>query len=147
MAVLKVIQELLSTPSILVGLMALIGLCLQKKPVEDVVKGTIKTIVGFLVLSAGSSFLQTGSLNDFGTLFNFAFNVQGVVPNNEAIVTSGLVKYAGPTALIMCFGMLANIIMARFSRWNYIFLTGHHTLYMACLIAVVLSVGGLTGSV
>ena len=54
MAVLKVIQELLSTPSILVGLMALIGLCLQKKPVEDVVKGTIKTIVGFLVLSAGS---------------------------------------------------------------------------------------------
>ena len=40
MAVLKVIQELLSTPSILVGLMALIGLCLQKKPVEDVVKGT-----------------------------------------------------------------------------------------------------------
>lgn len=101
MAVLKVIQELLSTPSILVGLMALIGLCLQKKPVEDVVKGTIKTIVGFLVLSAGSSFLQTGSLNDFGTLFNFAFNVQGVVPNNEAIVTAGLVDYAGPTALIM----------------------------------------------
>lgn len=146
MAVLKVIQELLSTPSILVGLMALIGLCLQKKPVEDVVKGTIKTIVGFLVLSAGSSFLQTGSLNDFGTLFNFAFNVQGVVPNNEAIVTSGLVEYAGPTALIMCFGMLANIVMARFSRWNYIFLTGHHTLYMACLIAVVLSVGGLTGA-
>ena len=96
MAVLKVIQELLSTPSILVGLMALIGLCLQKKPIEDVVKGTIKTIVGFLVLSAGSSFLQTGSLNDFGTLFNFAFNVQGVVPNNEAIVTSGLVEYAGP---------------------------------------------------
>lgn len=146
MAVLKVIQELLSTPSILVGLMALIGLCLQKKPVEDVVKGTIKTIVGFLVLSAGSSFLQTGSLNDFGTLFNFAFNVQGVVPNNEAIVTAGLVEYAGPTALIMCFGMLANIVMARFSRWNYIFLTGHHTLYMACLIAVVLSVGGLTGA-
>ena len=58
MAVLKVIQELLSTPSILVGLMALIGLCLQKKPIEDVVKGTIKTIVGFLVLSAGSSFLH-----------------------------------------------------------------------------------------
>lgn len=145
MAVLEVLQEILSTPSILVGLVALLGLILQKKPIEDVVKGTIKTIVGFLVLSAGSAFLQSGSLNDFGTLFNFAFNVEGVVPNNEAIVTAGLVEYAGPTALIMCFGMLANIIMARFSRWNYIFLTGHHTLYMACLIAVVLSVGGLSG--
>ena len=145
MAVLKILQELLSTPSILVGIMAMVGLILQKKPVEDVIKGTIKTIVGFLVLSAGSAFLQSGSLNDFGTLFNFAFNVSGVVPNNEAIVTAGLVDYAGPTALIMCFGMLANILMARFSRWNYIFLTGHHTLYMACLIAVVLSVGGLSG--
>lgn len=146
MAVLEVLQEILSTPSILVGIVALIGLILQKKPVEDVIKGTIKTIVGFLVLSAGSAFLQSGSLNDFGTLFNFAFNVNGVVPNNEAIVTAGLVDYAGPTALIMCFGMLANIIMARFSRWKYIFLTGHHTLYMACLIAVVLSVGGLKGA-
>lgn len=146
MAVLQVLQEILSTPSILVGIVALVGLILQKKPVEDVIKGTIKTIVGFLVLSAGSAFLQSGSLNDFGTLFNFAFDVNGVVPNNEAIVTAGLVDYAGPTALIMCFGMLANIVMARFSRWNYIFLTGHHTLYMACLIAVVLSVGGLSGT-
>ncbi len=145
MSVLKVLQELLSTPSILVGLMAMAGLFLQKKPVEDVVRGTIKTIVGFLVLSAGAAFLQSGSLNDFGTLFNFAFHVQGVVPNNEAIVTAGLVDYAAPTAVIMCFGMLANIVMARFSRWHYVFLTGHHTLYMACLIAVVLSVGGLAG--
>lgn len=146
MAVLKVLQEILSTPSILVGIVALVGLILQKKPVEEVIKGTIKTIVGFLVLSAGSAFLQSGSLNDFGTIFNFAFNVKGVVPNNEAIVTAGLETYAGPTALIMCFGMIANIVMARFSRWKYIFLTGHHTLYMACLVAVVLSVGGLSGA-
>lgn len=146
MAILKVLQEILSTPAILVGLMALIGLALQKKPIEDIVKGTIKTIVGFLVLSAGSAFLQSGSLNDFGTLFNFAFNMNGVVPNNEAIVTQALVEFAGPTALIMCFGMVANIVMARFSRLKYIFLTGHHTLYMACMIAVVLSVGGLSGT-
>lgn len=83
MIVLQILQEILSTPSLLVGIMALIGLLLQKKPVEDVVKGTIKTIVGFLVLTAGSSFLQSGSLNDFGTLFNFAFNVQGVVPEAD----------------------------------------------------------------
>ena len=145
MAILQVLQEILSTPSILVGIVAMVGLILQKKPIEDIVKGTIKTIVGFLVLSAGSAFLQSGSLNDFGTIFNFAFNVQGVVPNNEAIVTAGLEQYAEPTALIMCFGMIANIVMARFSRFKYIFLTGHHTLYMACLIAVVLSVGGLKG--
>lgn len=62
------IINILSTPAILVGLISLFGLILQKKPVEDVVKGTVKTIVGFLVLTAGSSFLQTGSLNDFGVI-------------------------------------------------------------------------------
>ena len=146
MGILRTVQEILSTPSLLVGLIALVGLILQKKPIEDVVKGTIKTVVGFLVLTAGSAFLQSGSLNDFGTLFNFAFHVQGVVPNNEAIVAKAMIDYAGPTALIMCFGMIANIVMARFSRWNYIFLSGHVTLYMACMIAVVLNVGGLQGA-
>lgn len=139
------IVNILSTPSILVGLMSMIGLILQKKPIEQVIKGTCKTIVGFIVLTAGASFLQSGSLNAFGELFNFAFNMKGVVPNNEAVVSLGLKEFANATAYIMCLGMIANIILARFSRMNYIFLTGHHTLYMSCLIAVLLSVGGLKG--
>lgn len=140
---LSFIINILSTPAILVGLMSLIGLSLQGKPIEEIVKGTVKTIVGFLVLSAGSSFLQTGSLNAFGDLFNYAFSMQGVVPNNEAIVSLGLQEFAADTAYIMCLGMVFNIVLARFSRLHYIFLTGHHTLYMACMLAVILSVGGL----
>lgn len=142
---LDFIINILSTPAILVGLMALIGLALQKKPIEDIIKGTTKTIVGFLVLTAGASFLQSGSLNAFGDLFNYTFGMQGVVPNNEAIVSLGLKQFATDTAYIMCLGMVANIVMARFSRMNYIFLTGHHTLYMACMLAVILNVGGLSG--
>lgn len=145
MKILLFFQEILSTPAVLVGLMAFVGLILQKKSATDIVKGTIKTIVGFLVLDAGASFLQTGSLNDFGVIFNYAFNLNGVVPNNEAIVTTALVDYAQATAWIMMFGMVANIIIARFSNMKYIFLTGHHTLYMACMIAIVLTVGGLEG--
>jgi len=141
---LNVLQQILSTPSILVGLIALIGLVAQKKPIEIVIKGTIKTILGFLVIGAGAGIL-VGALNYFGALFNFGFGVNGVVPNNEAIVSLALNDYAQATAYIMAFGMVANIILARFSRMKYIFLTGHHTLYMAALIAVVLSVGGLEG--
>ena len=141
---LSVIQEILSTPAILVGLIAFIGLVAQKKPIEDVIKGTIKTIIGFVVLGAGAD-VVVGALNKFGDIFNFAFNVQGVVPNNEAIVSLALNDYARVTALIMALGMLANILIARFSKLKFIFLTGHHTLYMAALIAVVLSVGGLDG--
>lgn len=142
---LDFIINILSTPAILVGLLALIGLALQKKTIEEITKGTAKTIVGFLVLTAGAGFLQSGSLNAFGDIFNYAFGMQGVIPNNEAIVSLGLKQFATDTAYIMCIGMIANIIMARFSRMNFIFLTGHHTLYMACMIAVILNVGGLTG--
>lgn len=139
------VVNILSTPAILVGLLALLGLVLQKKPIENIVSGTIKTIVGFLVLSAGAGYLQSGSLLAFGEIFNFAFSMQGVVPNNEAVVSSALTNFGQASALIMCLGMILNIVLARFSRMHYIFLTGHHTLYMACMLAVVLSVGGLSG--
>lgn len=62
MPVIDFIVNVLSTHAILVGLVSLLGLVLQKKPIEELVKGTLKTIVGFLVLFAGASFLQSGSL-------------------------------------------------------------------------------------
>lgn len=97
---LDFIINILSTPAILVGLLALIGLALQKKPIEEITKGTAKTIVGFLVLTAGAGFLQSGSLNAFGDIFNYAFGMQGVIPNNEAIVSLGLKQFATDTAYI-----------------------------------------------
>ena len=142
MPVLEFIVNILSTPAILVGLLALVGLVLQRKSPEDVVKGTLKTIVGFLVLTAGSSFLQSGSLLAFGEVFNYAFNMQGVVPNNEAVVSDALQNFGADSAIIMALGMMLNIVIARFSRWSYIFLTGHHTLYMACMLAVILGGAG-----
>lgn len=47
--------------------------------------------------------------------------MNGVVPNNEAIVAMALNEYGTATALIMFFGMLSNILIARFTRLKYIF--------------------------
>ena len=144
-AILDFIVDILKVPSVLVGVIALIGLIAQKKPAADVIKGTIKTILGFIVLSGGAAVLL-GSLNPLGEIFQEAFHVQGVVPNNEAIVSAALGQYGTATALIMAFGMVANIAIARFTRLKFIFLTGHHTFYMACMIAVILVVAGFTGA-
>lgn len=141
---LKVILDILSVPAILVGLISLIGLLCQKKSFSDTVKGTIKTILGFIVLTGGAGIL-TGGLTPFGQMFEVGFHVRGIVPHNEAIVSLALVKYGTVTALIMAFGMVANIIIARVTKLKYIFLTGHHTLYMACMIAVILAVAGFEG--
>lgn len=142
--ILQFIQQVLSTPAIFVGLIALLGLLLQRQDVQTCVKGTIKTILGFIVLNAGAGVVQD-SIIPFGELFQAAFHVEGVVPNNEAVTSLALNSYAVQTASIFALGMCANILLARFSRLKYIFLTGHHALYMSCLISILMSISGLTG--
>jgi len=137
-------NDVLGTPAILIGIFALLGLLLQRKATADVIAGTLKTIMGFVILGAGADVI-VGSLSHFGVMFEQAFNIQGVIPNNEAIVAVAQSVFGTETALIMLFGMLVNILIARISKFKYIFLTGHHTLFMACLIAAVLSVGGMSG--
>ncbi len=141
---LLVVVDVLKVPSILVGLVALFGLIAQKKPFPEVVKGTVKTILGFLVLAGGATVL-VGSLTPLGDIFKQAFDVQGIIPNNEAMVSIALEKYGASTTLIMAFGMVANIVVARFTRLKYIYLSGHVTFYMACMVAIILSVAGFEG--
>jgi PTS system ascorbate-specific IIC component len=139
-----IMKDILGSPAILVGLFALIGLLLQKKGVADIIAGTLKTIMGFVIIGAGAGVI-IGSLDIFGKMFNKAFHISGVIPNNEAIVAVAQHTFGMETALIMVFGMVVNILLARFTRFKYIFLTGHHTMFMACLIGVILSTGGLKG--
>ncbi|SHF03293.1 PTS ascorbate transporter subunit IIC [Clostridium fallax] len=142
---LQFLLDILSTPAILVGLVALIGLIFQKKPISDCVTGTIKTIMGFLVLGGGAT-IVVGALDYFGKMFQYGFGITGIVPNNEAIVGMALKDYGTQTALIMALGMIVNILIARFTKMKYIFLTGHHTLYMACMLAAILIAGGVSGA-
>lgn len=145
MQILITIREIFSTPELLVGFVVFIGLFLQKKPIDQIIKGTGTAIVGFVLLSEGSNFLQNGALKDFGVLFNYDFHIRGVVPNMEAVASLGIAKYTTEVSMIMFFGMIANIVMARFGPFPYIFLTGHHTLYMACLLTIVLHLSRMSG--
>jgi PTS system ascorbate-specific IIC component len=137
-------KDVLGTPAILVGLFSLFGLLLQKKPVSDVISGTLKTIMGFIILIAGAN-LIAATLTIFSQLFEHSFNIQGVVPNTDAMAALAQKSYGTETAMIMVFGMLVNILLARITPLKYIFLTGHHTLYMSAMLAVILSVGGVHG--
>lgn len=77
---LDVLIDIASTPAILVAFIAVLGLLLQKKGIADIIRGGIKTFVGFLVVTAGANFVVS-SLEPFGAMFQKAFNVTGVVPN------------------------------------------------------------------
>ncbi|NHB92927.1 PTS ascorbate transporter subunit IIC [Photorhabdus cinerea] len=138
-------SDVLSEPAVLVGFIALIGLIAQKKPVTECIKGTIKTIMGFVILGAGAG-LVVSSLGDFAAIFQHAFGIQGVVPNNEAIVSIAQKSFGKEMAMIMFFAMVINILIARFTPWKFIFLTGHHTLFMSMMVAVILATAGISGT-
>lgn len=145
MAFLKFLMyDVLSVPAVLVGLVALIGLIAQRKSATDSIKGTLKTIMGFIILGAGAG-VVVASLNFFSEMFQQGFGIEGIVPNNEAVVSIAQKAFGKEMALIMLFGMVVNIIIARVTKWKYIFLTGHHTLYMGIMIAAILAAGGMSG--
>ena len=137
------VYDLLGTSSILVGFIAMFGLILQKKSWDKVAIVTIKTIVGFVIFSAGSS-LATSSLNSFQTLFTKAFNLEGVLPLAEAVTALAQNKFGSIVALIMVAGFIANLIVARFTPLKYIFLTGQHNLYLAALLTVIFKANGVS---
>ena len=139
-----IVNEVLSQPAVIAGLMALIGLVALRKPARTVLTGTLKTIVGFLILGVGADALVS-SLNPLGTVLQEGFGINGVIPNNEAIVALAVDEFGRQTAIIMSLGFVFNLIFARFTPFKYVFLTGHHTFFMACLISAVLTTSGMGG--
>lgn len=139
--ILSILLDVFRQPAVIVAMISLIGLAVQGKSISNIVQGSIRTMVGFLVLAAGSG-VVTQALDPFGSMFQYAFHVQGVVPNNEAIIGTVLLKYGSESALIFFFGMIVNIILSLTSRFKFIYLTGHVAFYMASMIAVIFNVAG-----
>ena len=83
---LKLIVDILSVPAILVGLISLIGLLCQKKNFSDTVKGTIKTILGFIVLTGGA-----GILTNSGDITAKSTGSYGIISEGVNVVNTGIV--------------------------------------------------------
>ncbi len=50
-------NQILKNPPVLLGLIAMIGLLLQRKPIAEVIKGTLTAAFGMVILSAGVNML------------------------------------------------------------------------------------------
>lgn len=150
MAVLNfIINNILTQAAIIIGLIALLGLALQKKPAGQIVSGTMKTILGFMVLSAGSTVMQ-GALSYFGAIFNQVFGLNGlesVVASIEAIngQAMGELGLGAEIAISLAGIFIVNIILARITPFKYIFLTGQALLWESTLCVVFAWFCGLRG--
>lgn len=147
MAVLNfIINNILTQASIIIALVACLGLLLQKKKAGAVISGTLKTLLGFLVLSAGSSVIVS-SLTYFGDVFKKAFGLEGVVASIEGINGQAMnqLGLGSEIAVTLAGIFIVNVIIARFTRFKYIFLTGQALLWEATICVVFAYYTGLKG--
>lgn len=141
-----IIDNILTQASITIALIAMLGLVLQKKSAGQVISGSLKTLLGFQVLSAGSSII-VGSLTYFGEIFTEGFQMQGIIPSIEAINGQAMneLGLGRDIALTFLAIFVFNILIARFTKWKYIFLTGQAILWMATMTTIFGYFSGLRG--
>ena len=67
---------ILGVPAIMIALVSMVGLILQKKDVSVVISGTMKSAMGYIILSAGAGIL-VGCMTPLGNIMNEIFGFQG----------------------------------------------------------------------
>ena len=141
-----IIDNILTQASVTIALIAMLGLILQKKSFGQVLSGSLKTMLGFMVLAAGSGIIVV-SLLYLGEIFTEGFQMQGIVPSIEAINGQAMneLGLGRNIALTFLAIFVFNILLARFTPWKYIFLTGQAILWMATMTTVFGYVAGLRG--
>lgn len=133
-------QQIFNVPAYLVGLITSFGLITLKKPVGEIIGSGIKATMGFLILGAGAGVVVL-SLEPLSELILGATGARGVIPTNEVISALASKQYGTISAYILFLGFLTMIFLARFTPLKYVFLTGHHMVFMSILLSIVLSVG------
>lgn len=131
-----IINYIFNQPFILLGLVAMVGLILQKKPLQDVITGALKTGIGYLILSQGTSLLA-GIVMPIAGILNKIFNVNATVSGVGQVAFEA--EWASSIALIMVVGFVVNLILARITKFKYVYLTAHQT-YFITLVYLALAV-------
>nr|WP_207738742.1 PTS ascorbate transporter subunit IIC [Drancourtella sp. BSD2780061688b_171218_E11] len=126
--------NVLQQPAFMIGLIVMIGYILLKKPWYDVLAGVIKAIVGYLILTVGSS----GLTNNFRPVLvglRDVFNIDAMVIDpyfGQNAVTAGVEevfgKGFGDAMILLLIAFIVNILLVRFSKYTKLralFTTGH----------------------
>lgn len=136
------VNEILSVPAYLIGLITALGLAALRKPAGQVVGGAVKATLGLLLIDAGAG-LVVSALGPLGKMIQGATGAHGVIPTNEAIVGIAQERFGARVAWLMLVGFGLGLLLARCTPLRYVFLTGHHMLFMATLLTMVLASAGL----
>jgi PTS system ascorbate-specific IIC component len=129
-----IVKNIITQPAYFIGLIVLIGYILLRKPWYDVLAGTIKAIVGYLILAVGSG----GLVSNFrpvlvGLKDRFQLDAMVIDPYfGQNAVTAGVEEVFGRTfgqvMFLVLIAFIFNIVLVALKKWTKfraIFTTGH----------------------
>ncbi|EOU1703160.1 PTS ascorbate transporter subunit IIC [Clostridium perfringens] len=121
-------------PALFMGLVVAIGLILQRKPVDAILKGIFKGIIGMVILLKGVD-IVVSSITPLANAFSGLFNTQSNSTLGDFNVFLG--QYGSYVGLILLCGFVINIIIARYTRFKTIYLTGNILFWYPMLFLAV----------
>jgi PTS system ascorbate-specific IIC component len=140
---------LVTLPAFVLGLIALVGLIIQRKPFSEVLVGTVKTILGLLIMGVGIGAL-INALIPIQQMFELGIPAGGFetfVTFDEAVVSAvqdaDIRNIGAAIAWTMLFGYIIHILLAKFTPFRYIYLTGHMIWIHAGAFAILFHSFGL----
>lgn len=136
-----IINSIFRNPPILLGLIAALGLILQKKNVADIIKGALMAAFGMLILDAGVGML-VGSISPINSAFQSLAGTGAVEGLNDVTFTA---SYGGDIGMAMFIGLGLHLLIARFTPIKVIFLTGHMLWWLPFIFVAAGVEGGLSG--
>ncbi len=114
-----IINEIFGQGAIFLAIIAFIGLILQKKSFNEIVRGTLMTAIGFFVLSQGTGIIVTKAIDGLSGAFNT------IMPAANGAADIDMSVYGTQIGIVMLVAFAFNLLFARFTKWKSIFLTGH----------------------
>jgi PTS system ascorbate-specific IIC component len=145
MAILNfLINQIFREASLFLGIIALVGLLLQRKSVSDVMKGTFKTIIGVIILTQGVNIL-VNSMLPLSSAFSSLFKMTSAAQLNPIGTDKFIAQFGSQIGVAMLLAFLINVLVAKFTKIKNIFLTGHHLFWFAFIFVALGVEAGLKG--
>lgn len=114
-------DHILKNPPVLLGLIAMIGLVIQRKSISEIIKGSMTAAFGMVILTAGVNML-VGTIAPINVAVQTQLGVKVAEGLSDVTFTA---EYGGTVGLAMFLGLILHLLIARFTPIKTIFLTGH----------------------
>ncbi len=132
-----IVNNILQTTPIIIGMVVVIGLIAQKKTFGQIVQGFIKCLIGYQIFVMGIGAF-VGVINYMQEMVAYVFSVPTMTLNSDFI--SGYGMYYGP---VIGLGFFLHLLIERFlipKKYRYVYMGGGHFLIRQAVLTTGIAV-------